>query len=265
MKRNILNSLSLLVIVWFAVGCRPKKVIIATPEVTREKVEVKPSEKPQNLALLKAKDLPFNTLALKGKATLNVNGEENNVTMNIRMQKDKKIWVIITAGGGIVEVARAVITPDSLLLMNKLQKTYTKKPFSYIYGFTNKQINFGLLQSVLSGNTIADFITERSDLVQENGVWVLSGNSGDLAYRSLFNTLLKTTETTLNDAKAGQAFKVVYGAYTPVNNALFPSSLKINSMSGAKKIDIAIEFVKIESNVPVDFPFSVPKSYTVIN
>jgi len=265
MRKNILNSLSIFVIVLLAVGCRSKKVIVATPDVAKENVVVKADEKPQNLALLKSKDLPFNTLALKGKADLNINGEENSVTMNIRIQKDKKIWVIITAAGGIVEAARAVITPDSLLLMNKLQKTYIKKPFSYIYGFTNKQITFSLLQSVLSGNTIADFMTEKSALVQENGVWALSGNAGDLAYKSLFNTLLKTTETNLNDAKNAQALKVVYGSYTPINNALFPSSLKINSMSGTKKIDIAIEFVKIESNVPVEFPFSVPKTYEVIN
>lgn len=264
MRRSILNSFSLIAIVLLAVGCRAKKVIVATPDVTQEKVVVKPDEKPQNLALLKSKDLPFNTLSLKGKTSLKVDGDENNVTLNIRMEKDKKIWVSVTGLAGI-EGARAVITPDSLLLRNNLQKTYTKKPFSYVYSFTSKQVSFKLLQAVLSGNTINEFMTEKSDLKQENGVWVLDGNATDLVYRILFNTLLKPSETSLNDAKNAQALKVVYGNYTPVNNALFPSSLKINSMSGAKKIDISIEFIKIESNVPVDFPFSVPKSYEVIN
>ena len=79
--------------------------------------------------------MDFNTLALKGKADLDINGEQNNVNMNIRIQKDKKIWVIITAAGGIVEVARAMITPDSLLLLNKLQKTYTKKCDTRFYEY----------------------------------------------------------------------------------------------------------------------------------
>ena len=264
MKRNILSSL-LLALVVLGVGCKPKKVIVATPPVGTEKVEVLPDKKQENLDLLKAKDLPFNTLALKGKTKLDINGDENNVTMNIRIEKDKKIWAIITAAGGIVEVARAVITPDSLLLLNKLEKTYTKKPFSYIYNFANKQVSFGMLQAIFSGNTIPEFMNINSDLVQENGVWALSGNNGDLAYRLLFNTLLKPAETTLNDAKAAQALKVSYGKYTPVNNALFPSSVKINTLSGDKKINIEIEFTKIESNVPLDFPFTVPKSFQVIN
>ncbi|TKC13103.1 DUF4292 domain-containing protein [Pedobacter polaris] len=264
MKRNILNSLILAVFATFAVGCRPKKVIIATPSASAEKVEVSADKKPENLTLLKSKDLPFNTLSLKGKASLDVNGDVNNVTMNIRIQKDKKIWVSVTGLAGI-EGVRAVITPDSLLLRNNLQKTFTKKPFNYIYGFTNKQVNFGMLQAVLSGNTINDFMVEKSDLVQENGVWVLSGNAQDLAYRILFNTLLKPTEVNLNDAKNAQAFKVAYGDYTPINSSLFPSSLKINSMAGAKKINISIEFIKIESNVAVEFPFSVPKNFELVN
>ena len=264
MKKNILNNLLLVAIIIFTYGCAAKKVIITAPPAEKQEV-IEIDKKPENLTLLNSKNLDFNTLALKGKADLDINGEQNNVNMNIRIQKDKKIWVIITAAGGIVEVARAMITPDSLLLLNKLQKTYTKKPFSYIYEFTNKQVNFSLLQAVLSGNAIPDFMNTKSNLIQENGVWVLNGTSGDLAFQSIFNTLLKVTETTLNDAKAGQAFKVSYGKYTPLNNALFPSSLNISTLSGIKKMNIGIEFSKIESNVPVDFPFNVPKSYELIN
>ncbi len=262
MRKNISNSLVLLVMVLIAFGCKPKKIIVAPP-VNPGKVEVIPDKKPENLSMLKSKDLSFNTLSLKGKASLSVNGNEHNVTMLIRIEKDKKIWVSVTAIAGI-EVARAVITPDSLLLRINLEKTYARKPFSYIYGFTNKQVDFKLLQSVFVGNTIADFMKVSSDLNQENGVWVLSGSANNLVYRSLFNTLLKINETSLNDAKAAQAFKVTYGSYTPLNSTLFPSSLKINSMSGIKKIDVDINFTKIDINVPVDFPFSVPKSYDLI-
>jgi hypothetical protein len=262
MRKNISSKIALLGILLVAFGCKPKKVIVAPP-VNPEKVTVLPDKKPESLSLLKSKDLTFNTLSLKGKASLTLKGEENNVTMLIRMEKDKKIWVSVTAIAGI-EVARAVITPDSLLLRNNLDKKYARKPFSYIYGFTNKQVDFKLLQSVLAGNTIANFMTVSSDLKQEDGVWVLSGSANNLAYRSLFNTLLKVNETTLNDAKTAQALKVNYGSYTPLNGALFPSSMKINSMAGAKKINVEIDFNKIDINVPLEFPFSIPKSYELI-
>lgn len=263
MKRNTLNSFILIAFV-MAAGCRPKKVIVDTPPVVASTAPVKADEKPQNLALLKSKDLIFNTLSLKGKTKLILNDDEQNVTLSIRMLKDKKIWISVTGLAGI-EGIRALITPDSILIRNNLQKTYLKKPFNYIYGFTNKQVNFTLLQSIFAGNTVAEFMTERSALVQDNGVWILNGTSGSLNYRNTFNTLLKVAELTLNDADAAQALKVSYGNYTPVNKALFPSSLKINSVSGAKKIDLTIDFTKIESNIPLDYPFTVPKNYELIN
>lgn len=263
MKGNILNSIFFIGLLVFVSGCKPKKLIIAPP-VKEETPVVAPDSKKDNLATLVGKDLPFNTLSLKGKARLNVGGNENNVNMLLRVQKDQKIWVSITAIAGI-EVARALITPDSVHLRDNLQRRYIKKPFSYIHQFTNKQVNFKLLQSILSGNTVGDFMTIDSDLTQENSVWQINGFKESLDYRVVFNTLLKISEMTLNDAKLAKALKVNYRDYTSVNSSLFPSIVKLNSMAGQKKLELEIEFNKIEVNTAIETPFSAPKSYTLIN
>lgn len=262
MKRNILNNTLLIACALFALSCRPKKEIIKAPPVA-ETVPVT-NKKAENLALISEKELQYNTLVLKGKAELDVNGDANSVTLNVRIKKDETIWFNVTALGGAIEAARGIITPDSLFLMNRLQRTILRKPFTYIHDYTNRQIRFGWLQSILTGNTIKSLVTEKSDLKQENGVWVLSGTSQSLAYRTLFNTLLKSATLNLNDAAAGQALKVNYDKYTPVNNGLFPSDMKINSAVGNKKINVAVEFTKIDANVAVEFPFTVPKNYEVI-
>jgi len=263
MKKNTLNKLVFLFAGLLVLACTPKKIIVAPPPAGADTTLVS-DKKTEALELLKAKDLAFQTLSLRAKANLNIGGNENNVSMQLRMQKDQKIWVSITAIAGI-EVARAMITPDSLLIRNNLERTYIKKPFSFIYGYANKQITFKWLQSVLSGNTIGDFMQSDADLQQENGVWVLTGLSSDLAYRSLFNTLLKVQETSLNDARAGQAFKVNYDNYTPIAGGLFPSTTKINSQSGTKAVQIELNFTRVEANVSLDYPFTVPKSFEVIN
>lgn len=263
MRKNILNSTLLIACALFAVSCRPKKEIIKAPPVTEATAPVA-DKKSENIASLLGKELQYSTLVLKGKAELDVNGDENGVNLNLRIKKDQTIWFNVTALGGAIEVARGIITPDSLLLMNRLQKTILRKPFAYIHDYTNKQVSFGWLQSILTGNTIKSLVTEKSDLKQENGVWLLSGTSQSLAHRTLFNTLLKSATLNLNDAAAGQALKVNYDKYTPVNNGLFPSDMKINSAVGNKKINVAVEFTKIDANVAVEFPFTVPKNYEVI-
>ena len=263
MKRNILNSLLLLALLSIAVGCKSKKNIVKAPEQPVTAVPVV-NKKLENLKLLKSKDLPFNTFSLKGHVNLDLDGKENGVNVNIRVKKDQMIWVSLTAFAGI-EVARALITPDSLIVRNNIQSLAIKKPFSYIYKFTSKQVTFKMLQSVISGNTIDELMNENAVLELNEGAFSLNGDKGDLAFRVLFNTLLKTQELNLNDVKAGQALKVVYSDYQDITGALFPSVIKLNSISGRKKTNIDFDFSKIERNLPLDFPFSVPKRFELIN
>jgi hypothetical protein len=262
MKRSILNSAVLLGAVIFVSACKPKKeIVVAPPTKTETKTD---NSKAEALTLLNSKQLKFNTLSLKAKATLDIAGDVNDVTMNFRMKDKETIWVSITALGGAYEPARALITPDSIKIMNRAKSEYLKKPFSYIYNFTNKQVNFNTLQAILTGNAMGEFLKPESDVKQENGVWVVSGSKSELDYKLLFNTLFKVAETNLNDTKNGQALKVTYTDYQKLNESLFPSALQIKTLSKAKRINIDLQFVKIDGNVPVDFPFNVPKRFTVV-
>ncbi|MCX2481214.1 DUF4292 domain-containing protein [Pedobacter sp. MC2016-15] len=264
MRKNTLNSLLLLSLIFIAAGCKSKKAVVKAPSVAETPAPVLNTKKLENLKTLKSKDLPFNTLSLKGKVSMEIEGKENGVSVNVRVKKDEKIWISLTAIAGI-EVARALITPDSLIVRNNLQSVALKKPFSYIYRFAGKQVTFKMLQSVLTGNTIDELMTEQSVVELNGGIFTLTGDKSGLGYRVLFNTLLKTAELNLNDARAGQALKVNYGEYQDVTGALFPSVTRINSVSGTKKTSIAFDFNKIERNVPLDFPFSVPKRFELIN
>lgn len=262
MKRNILNSLLILLVICTAIACKTKKAVINAPAVG--KLPVVDNKKIENLKTLRSKDLPFNTLSLKGKVNLDLDGNSNNVSVNIRIKKDEQIWVSITALLG-VEVARAVITPDSLLVRNNLQAVGLKKPFSYLNTFTSKEVTFKMLQAIITGNTIPELMSDQSGLNLNAGVFTLTGDKENLAYRVLFNTLLKPSELNLNDARAGQALKVVYSDYQQVTDALFPSVLKLNSLSGKKKTNITFDFSKIDRNVQLDFPFTLPKRFEIIN
>ncbi|RAJ33420.1 DUF4292 domain-containing protein [Pedobacter cryoconitis] len=263
MRRSTLrNSLLVLLLLSTVLACKTKKVIVKTPDTAV--VPVANRKKAENLVLLKGKDIPFNTLAMKGKVNLDMNGNVNNVNITIRIQKDQKIWASVTAIAGI-EVARALITPDSVLLRNNLQSLAVKKPFSYLNSFTNKQVTFKMLQAILTGNTIAEFTNDQAELNSSGGVFTASGTQGELAFRVLFNTLLKTGELNMNEVRAAKALKVVYSDYQQVTDALFPSVIKINSVSGAKKTNLAFDFSKIERNVQLDYPFTLPKRFEIIN
>lgn len=243
-------------------SCKTRKAAVLKPKPITEELS---NKKAENIQLLRSKDLSFNTLSVKAKARLDISGSKNNVSMNIRMEKGKQIWVSITALAGI-EVARALITPDSVKVRNNIQGVYLKQPFSYLHKYADKQITFDWLESILSGNTIADFLNGESTIEEENGIWMLQGEREKLAYKMMFDGLLKITETNINDTHTGKALKVQYSSgYQDMAGVLLPRGLTINSMVGTRTVSIELEYSGIERNVPLDFPFTVPRKYEVIN
>jgi hypothetical protein len=264
MKKKFLRAMYMLGLLSMAMACKSKKAVVTTAPASAP-APIAADKKEANIKLLRSKNINFNTLAMKGKANLVLPGNENTVTVNVRIQRDQKIWMSITALLGI-EVARAVVTPDSVMVLNKLQSTYIRKPFSYIHRYTNKQVTFKMLQDVLTGNTINTLFNEESILEQNpQGLWTLKGTEGALGFNLNFNGQLKPGLLNLNDVKAAQALKVQYGHYQKVNEFMMPAQITINSLSANKRVDIDFDFSKIESNVPLDFPFTVPKRFELIN
>ncbi|RZK49459.1 MAG: DUF4292 domain-containing protein [Pedobacter sp.] len=262
MRKSIVYTIVGIISVALLNSCKPKQLI--TPSVPPAPVEApKVDTKVNTLNLLKSKDLVYSTISLRAKANLDVDGAENNVTMQMRIQKDKKIWVSITAIAGI-EVARALITSDSIFVRNNLERSYLKKPLSFINKYTNPNVNFTWVQALLTGNTIPELMSTNATVDLDGGVWLIKGAKERLLYQHTFNTLLKISESTLNDAVATQALKVNYGSYAKVGDGAFPMTLQLNTISGNKKINLDLNFTKVDINTDLEFPFSIPKNYSQI-
>lgn len=263
MNGNIWNSVACSLLLSVSLlACKSRKI---APTVTSPVSNELSKKKAENIHLIRSKDLLFNTLSFKAKAKLDVAGSKNNATMNIRMEKNQRIWVSITALAGI-EIARALITPDSIKIRNNFQNVYLKKPFNYIHKFTGNQVNFEWLESILSGNTIADLLNDQAQFEQADSLWVVKGKNTTLDYRMLFNAMMKVKETTINRTLEGQSLKILYnGNFQSLNGSLFPDGVSINSMAGAKIVSIDLEYSGLQRNVPLDFPFTVPGKYEVIN
>jgi hypothetical protein len=69
----------------------------------------------------------------------------------IRMLQDSLIWVSVAPVLGI-EVFRVMIRPDSVFILNRLEKTYTRESFDFIARMTGSPLDFSVLQALLLGN-----------------------------------------------------------------------------------------------------------------
>lgn len=225
---------------------------------------VKPVDNSSKIRAIKAKQLYFNTFSAKARTKLDIAGNSNDVTLNIRINRDQKIWVSVTAIAGI-EVARALITPDSIIIMNRLQSLYIKKPFSYIYTFTGNQINYKTLESLLVGNAIPELLNENAELQSDSSKTILTGNLQGLLYRLLLGPDMRVTQTNLNDQVAGQSLQVTNNTFIKSGNRVVPSQIDMASVVKDKKIEVNLHYTKVDFDLPLQYPFSIPSRYTPAN
>ncbi|MFD0794577.1 DUF4292 domain-containing protein [Mucilaginibacter litoreus] len=265
MRKNILNKVAVIICLFGLMACKSKKLVVVNrPAVADSAAINKANTLRSKLAAIKSQQVTFNTFSGKAKAKLDINGKSNDVTLNIRINRDQKIWISITAIAGI-EVARAQITPDSLQVLNRLQSLYLNKPFSYIHSFTGKQVNFKTIQSLLVGNAIPELLNEDVDLTTEGNNTVINGNLQAVVFKLLLGADLKVTQTSLSNTAARQALQVTNNVFIQADNRIIPSQIDISSTAGDKKIQANLRYTRAEFDQPLDYPFSIPKSYEPAN
>jgi hypothetical protein len=264
MRRNILNRFCILLAIVAIVGCKAKKTVVK-PRV--DSVAIKPENNTMTgkLASIKANQVNFATFSGKAKTKLDFNGNSNDVTLNIRIKKSNKIWVSVTAIAGI-EVARALITPDSIQVINRLQGMYLNKPFSYLNAYAGKQVNYNTLEALLTGNAVPVFLDNMNGTFNnENGTTTLSGNIQELVYKLFLRADLKVSETDLSNASAAQSLKVTNNDYMQIDSYLMPTQISMNSVVNDKNISINLHYTKIELNKQLEYPFNIPSKYAAAN
>lgn len=259
MRRNTLNKLLVaLCMLLTLAACKSKKQVV----VNRNTAKVNPSnDVAARLATIRSKQITFNTFSAKAKTQLAIGKDDNDVTMNLRVQRDKKIWVSITAILG-VEVARALITPDSILVINKLQGLYTKKPFSFVHKFTGRQIDFATLQSLLIGNAIPKLLNDSTTFEAVAPNTNISGTLDGLLYKLILGPDLRVTQTSLANQAMQQSLQVTNNVFIQADNRVVPSQIDIASVVKKQKIQVNLRYSKVEFDRQLDFPFSIPDSYT---
>ncbi len=236
----------MLLVLLSAFGCRIRKPV--APVVIAPTSETKPTfNKTDVLNKVSAKQVNFNTITLKAKAELTINKKSNDVGMNIRIQKGKVIWVSVSHPI-VGEIARALITPDSIKILNKFENTYTRKPFEYIYEFANDQIDFVTLQNIFIGDVMPAALSSTS-AVTVNGAQVqIKGNLDGLVYQMICNDQHNLIQSNLKDEKKAQSLTINYGEYQNVGGQEIPQAASIQSNATNKSINIDLNYTQITLN-----------------
>lgn len=103
---------------------------------------------------MRQNEFNFETFSAKAVISLTQDGKKNTFKSNIRIQKDSAIWISITPVFGI-ELARVLITRDTVKVINRLEKKYFIGDYEYLNQRFNVDLEYEVLQAILLGNSIA--------------------------------------------------------------------------------------------------------------
>lgn len=201
---------------------------------------------------------------LVGRAKIGLDGGSfaQSGTIELRIRKDSVIWMSVRKFG--IEAARALITQDSIFLLERLNRRYAAEDLSFINEEYNLPASFGTLQAILLGNPI--FLnSENMQLNQEESQFILENNhQGRKSSYQIQAADYRLQSMSFEEVAAKQKLTNTYQDYRALEDGQnFSYFRQINVKSpSAGALGIKMEFSKVEINVPTTIRFEIPKQYT---
>lgn len=209
--------------------------------------------------------LDYKTFMGKGALHIVTADKNQNLNLIINMNKDKDIMGSIRAMG-LLEVAKAYATPDSLFALNRLNKTAYSLGFEQGSALLQAEIPFDALQSLFTGSPLMPETTPVTGMSvkdstisitqqKDSFVQILNYNLGTQVLESLsLKALNKPFSCTIN-----------YSNYRKIGiGQPFAYDRTIDIDNKGKKINIELSFENATIDMPVNTNFSIPGSYKVI-
>ncbi len=207
----------------------------------------------------------FQFESFSAKAKINYVSGTTNQTFNasFRIRKDSAIWASLSLFG--IEGARALITKDSVKIIDRLNKTYIAKDFKYIESKLGlPSANFETLQKLLVGNLVF-YDPSKVTLAIDSGAYIAIST-----YENYQNTLkvnptdFAVVSSFIEDLIYNQKINILYQNYNPVGNQSFPFYHFITVEKGIFSSSLAIDYSKVDINEPLSFPFNVSDKYEIM-
>jgi len=283
--KQVLAAIMLLCL--FVSSCKQKKkttrtqteVIVADTLVGRCRLDFKSSKTLSKH--VKENEFSFVWVSAKANVETVIDGKEESFDIRVRIRKDSAMLISIQYLLGL-EVAKILITKDSVKMVNYIQKNYFRGDFNYINDMLNADLDFNVLQAVLFGNS-AEFY-EDDDLKlkpvtdRQNCHYLLSTErkrrlkrlqTGENGLKKAIQILTlnpdnyKIIKNEFSDPATSRTFIANYKNFTQKDSVYAPYHVDIDIVA-EKKATVKIDYVRIEKNTPQKLSLNIPPKYDPI-
>ncbi len=198
-----------------------------------------------------------------GKAKMNFEGPDGDqeFTAHFRIRKDSIIWVAITGLGGVVQVARIYVTPDSFILVNQLQKEVTRLPLDSAAKVLPAKVDFAALQRLIVGEPLRD--GNITGAFESGGGWVAQVEDAEYLQHITYNKADSTMRSgqMRTRKEGGPQAMIQYGGYEMVTGRKLSTNRVLNIQNGAEMYMLDMNFQRTDFDQQLEYPINIPSSY----
>jgi len=179
------------------------------------------SDKKENVNI---EEIDFEYFQTRTKVRYTEGDKQVNGNAHIRIKKDSLIWFSISPSVGL-EATRVMITKDTAIVINRMDKEYYIFNFEEISRYFNFKVDFELIQSIILGN-LAREIDEKTQIAKENNYYLIKQTSGPLDIQSFVLIDNKKIETVLiNENETSNFMTLKYSEFKETKKLSFPQEL----------------------------------------
>ncbi|QGK76186.1 DUF4292 domain-containing protein [Flavobacterium sp. SLB02] len=250
--------IALVLVTAFMVSCKSKAVAVQNNNGNTEVIK-----KEDKKAVEKHYDnkLDFSTLYIKASARYADEKQSQNVTADIRIEKDKQILVSVRFLG--ITMAKALITPTTVSYYEKINSTYYEGDFTSLSKWLGTELDYSKVQNLLVGEALDDLRKGKYTQTIVDNLFKLEdlkeANIKKSFYLDADKYLLQKEE--ISQPTENRMLQISYGDSKVFNQGTLPTSIEINAIQPKGKTNINLNYNNISFNEELSFPYSVPSGY----
>jgi hypothetical protein len=210
----------------------------------------------------RVQETKFEYLTSRAKILYKDDNQEVSAAVDIRMKRDSIIWMSIKPMLGI-EVMRIVITKDSILILDRMNKSMNLMNMNELSKKISFPLSFKMAESLIIGNLPLS-VKERGKISIEREHFRLQQEEGDFDLVSLISRehyKLERINVKQQDTKNElllryEEFKVINEQLIPFTSTAILSYKSDKSTKISPQIELNLHHAKIDlPTVPITFPF----------
>lgn len=254
--KNVIQIVLLAVVLIFS-GCKSTKRVASTEGGLNTKMTSKELIKEHAKSAAN-----FKTLQSRVKVEYIQGKMEQTHSINLRMERDKTIWLSATLG-----IVRAKITPEKVSFYNKLDNTYFDGDFSLISDLLGTDVNYEKVQNLLLGEALFELESGsyKSDVHEKSYVLQPKRQSALMEIFMLLNpSHFKMDSQQIAQELSNRFLQVDYKGYQEVDRQIIPEKVSVLALEGNFETIINMEFKSVSLDEDLRFPFRIPSGFEEI-